>query len=169
MVEGPTEVEVEARRAYAELVSTRGRIEAGELPWSALMDHFTDDAVFMDPAWGRTTGREDLVDFFDRSMAGLGDWTFPEVFTMVEGHRVVSMWWNRLPGELPDGRPIQVPGVSILHYAGDGRFSYELDIMNMGELGELFAATGWAPPPDLNLPPRHPDRDPTPPPGRDGP
>ena len=39
--------------------------------------------------------------------------------TMVEDDRVVSFWWNRLPGTGKDGRPIQAPGVSILHYAGD--------------------------------------------------
>lgn len=158
-----TELEAAARAAYGRLVETRARIEAGELPWSALADLFTDDAVFVDPAWGRAQGRDHIVEFMDRSMAGLEDWSFPEVFTIVEGHRVVSMWWNRLPGSHPDGRPFQVPGVSILHYAGGGRFSYELDLLNMGELGEVFAETGWVPPATLNLPPAHPDRDPTPP------
>jgi ketosteroid isomerase-like protein len=168
MAEDTSTVEGEAREAYARLLETRGKIEGGELPWSALMGFFTDDAVFVDPAWGRCVGRDHLVDFFDRSMAGLEDWTFPEEFTMVEGHRVVSMWWNRLPGEGPDGRPLQVPGVSILHYAGEGRFSYELDILNMGELGQLFTEIDWAPPATLNFPPRQPDREPTPPGGRPG-
>jgi len=156
-------VEAEALDTYRRLLDTRGRIESGELPWSALMDFFTDDAVFMDPAWGRTEGKEDLVDFFDRSMAGLEDWTFPEEFTVVSGHRVVSMWWNRLPGSRSDGTPLQSPGVSILHYAGEGRFSYELDLLNMAEIGELFAESGWTAPATLNFPPRNPNRDPTPP------
>ena len=156
------QLEAEALATYRRLLDTRGRIEAGELPWSALMDFFTDDAVFMDPAWGRTQGREHLLDFFDRSMAGLEDWSFPEEFTMVSGHRVVSMWWNRLPGTRADGSPFQAPGISVLHYAGDGRFSYELDLLNMAEVGELFAASGWTPPATLNFPPGSPDRDPTP-------
>ena len=156
-------IEAEALDAYRRCVATRGRIEAGELPWSALADFFTEDAVFMDPAWGRTQGRDALIDFFDRSMQGLEDWTFPEEWTMVQGRRVVGFWWNRLPGTRPDGGPYQAPGVSILHYAGDGRFDYELDLLNMAEIGEAIVASGWQPPPTMHFPPAAPDRDPTPP------
>jgi hypothetical protein len=160
--------EAEARATYRRYVATRAQIMAGELPWSALNDYFTDDAVFLDPAWGRTQGKEELHVFFDASMRGLEDWEFPEEFTMVEGHRVVSFWWNRLPGARPDGSPYQAPGVSILHYAGDGRFSYELDLLNMAELGEHLTESGWTPSPEMNFPPANPDRNPKPP-DRDGP
>ena len=49
--------ESEARETYARYVATRDRVEAGELPWSALAGFFTEDAVFVDPAWGRVEGR----------------------------------------------------------------------------------------------------------------
>ena len=98
-------------------------------------------------------------------MAGLDTWTFPEAWTMVEGNRIVSFWWNRLPGARPDGSPIQAPGVSILHYAGDGRFSYELDVLNMAEVMECMTDSGWVPTGPMNLPPKQPDRYPTPPDG----
>ena len=88
--------------------------------------------------------------FMDESMAGLEDWTFPEEWTMSDGERVVTMWWNRLPGEGPDGRPNQAPGVSILHYAGDGRFNYELDVLNMAEVIEIIGTSGWTPPANFN-------------------
>jgi hypothetical protein len=52
--------------------------------------------------------------------------------------------------------------VSIVHYAGDGRFSYALDILNMAEVMEVIAASGWTPPADFNQPPRRPVRDTTP-------
>ena len=39
--------------AYVEL---RGRIEAGEATWTDLADIFTDDLVYIDPAWGRIEG-----------------------------------------------------------------------------------------------------------------
>ncbi|MEL7209742.1 MAG: hypothetical protein AAGK32_16155, partial [Actinomycetota bacterium] len=43
----------EIRATYERYVATRERIQAGELPWSALAEFFTEDAVFIDPAWGR--------------------------------------------------------------------------------------------------------------------
>jgi hypothetical protein len=96
-------------------------------------------------------------------MVGLEDWTFPEQWTMVDGDRVVSFWWNRLPGNRPDGRPWQAPGVSILQYAGDGRFCYELDILNMAEVFEIMKESGWQPAGAIGIPPKHPNRDVTPP------
>lgn len=154
----------EAREAFAHYLEVRGRIQRGEVAWSALADEcFTDDVVFVDPAWGRTEGREAVAAFLDQSMAGLDDWTFPEEWTVVDGDRVVSFFWNRLPGQRPDGRPYQAPGISVLHYAGAGRFSYELDLLNMAEIGELMADSGWAPGGPMGQPPSRPNRDATPP------
>ena len=163
--ERDSELEIEARAIYARYVTARGRVEAGEASWSSLGEFFTEDAVFLDPAWGRTQGRDAMLTFFEESMAGLDGWTFPEGWTMVEGNRVVSFWWNRLPGTRPDGSPIQAPGVSILHYAGDGRFSYELDILNMAEVMECMSDSSWSPSGPMNLPPEKPDRTTTPPDG----
>jgi ketosteroid isomerase-like protein len=158
--------ETEVRETYERYIATREQIHAGELPWSALAEYFTEDAVFIDPAWGRVEGRDALIAWFDESMQGLEDWTFPEEWTMVEGDRVVTSWWNRLPGERDDGTPYQAAGLSILRYAGDGRFSYEHDMLNMIEVGEVIGASGWKPSADFNMPPRHPNRDISPPPGR---
>jgi ketosteroid isomerase-like protein len=164
-----TALEDEARATYERFVATRKQIEAGEKPWSALADFFTDDAVFLDPAWGRSQGRHAMSKFLDDSMAGLEDWSFPEQWTMVEGNRVVSFLYNQLPGSRPDGTPYQVPTISILHYAGDGKFSYDLDILNMAELGEMLTESGWMPPTTMKRPPKVPNRDVTPADGSDGP
>ena len=62
-----TEQEVlETLRRYLEV---RGQIEAHEVGWDALAQFFTDDAVFVDPAWGRVEGRENIRKFFIESMA----------------------------------------------------------------------------------------------------
>jgi ketosteroid isomerase-like protein len=161
-----TDRAAEARATYDRYVAAREAVARGERTWSSLGEEFfTEDAVFVDPAWGRVEGRAAIAAFMDESMQGLEDWSFPEAWTMAEGDRVVAMWWNRLPGERPDGRPHQAVGISVLHYAGDGRFSYESDLLNMAEVGELIAASGWQPPPTMNRPPRQPDRDVTPPRG----
>jgi ketosteroid isomerase-like protein len=164
-----TELEDEARETYARFVATRMEIQAGTKPWSALADFFTDDAVFIDPAWGRFEGRKAMSAFLDDSMAGLEDWTFPEQWTMVEGNRVVSFLYNQLPGAKADGSPYRVPTISILHYAGGGKFSYDLDILNMAELGEHLADSGWVPPKTMKRPPKQPVRDTTPADGLDRP
>jgi hypothetical protein len=71
-------------------------------------------------------------------MAGLGGWTLPHEWTVVEGDRVVTHWWMRLPGTRPDGQPLQAPGMSIVRYAGEGLFDCELDILNMVEVFEMM-------------------------------
>jgi len=153
----------EARAAYLRLVAARGQAETGQAPWSILGEFFTADAVFIDPAWGRFEGLAAITRFLDESMAGLEGWSFPEQWTIVEGDRVVSFWWNRLPGARPDGRPLEAPGVSILRYAGQGKFDYELDLLNMAEVRELMEASEWRPNASLNPPPAQPDRNATPP------
>jgi ketosteroid isomerase-like protein len=151
-------LEDEARAAYAAYCDTRTRIVAGELPWTALEDFFTDDAVFIDPAWGRVEGIDAIREFWVESMTGLEDWSFPEAWTMVEGNRVVSMWWQEM-GAGPDGAPVRCPGISILYYAGNGRFAYEHDLMNMAHVMEAIGESGWSPSGDFTMPPEHPVRD----------
>ncbi len=158
--------EAEAREAYRRLVETRARIDRGELPWSALDAHFTEDVVFIDPAWGRVVGIDAVREFLVESMRGLEAWTFPEAWTMVEGNRVVSLWWQRM-GERPDGGRYECPGISVLYYAGDGRFCYEMDVMNMSHVMELIRETGWKPGPGFSPPPREVDRDVSLPAGRE--
>jgi ketosteroid isomerase-like protein len=154
----------EARETYVRYVAARDQVERGERTWGSLAEEFfTDDVVFIDPAWGRSEGRAAVTAFMDTSMNGLEDWTFPEEWIMANGNRVVSFWWNRLPGTNADGRPNQAPGVSIMRYAGDGRFDYELDILNMAEVMELLTNSGWVPSGPMTMPPEHPNRDTTPP------
>jgi len=153
----------EALATYHRYVEARERAQRGEIPWSDLAAFFTEDAVFVDPGWGRQEGREVIATFLEESMAGLDGWTFPEEWTMADGDRVVSFWWNRLPGTGGDGRPLQAPGVSVLRYAGDGRFDHELDILNMAEVFEIMKQSDWRPSAAMNRPPDPPNRNPSPP------
>jgi ketosteroid isomerase-like protein len=151
--------EDEIRAAYDRLVATRDRVEAGELGWDALADFFTEDATFIDPAWGRVEGREAIRKYLEESMAGLEGWTFPREWTAVlDGARLVSAWQNRLPGRRADGTPYQALGVSVMHYAGDGKFSYEEDVLNMAHVVELIQESRWKPGPGFHLPPAKPLR-----------
>ena len=150
--------EAEIRDTYDRYVATRDRVETGELPWKALAEFFTEDASFIDPAWGRIDGHAAIETFLEESMAGLEGWTFPREFTAVDGNRLVSGWQNRLPGQRADGTHYQAPGISFMNYAGGGKFSREEDLLNMVHVAELIAESGWKPGPGFNLPPRKPRR-----------
>ena len=46
-----------------------------------------------------------------------------------------------------------------LLYAGDGKFSYEEDLLNMAHVNEDLRASGWRPKPGFVMPPAAPNRD----------
>ena len=156
----PDPIAAEALKTYERFVATRDEIDAGSKPWSALADYFTEDAAYIDPAWGRIEGREAIRDFFEASMAGLTGhgWSTPENWTMAQGHRLVSQW-DQVLGHREDGTPWMVPGLSILYYAGDQLFCYSHDMLNMTHIGQTMRDMGWKPPKGFNLPPRQPNRD----------
>ncbi|MCU0268598.1 MAG: nuclear transport factor 2 family protein, partial [Acidimicrobiales bacterium] len=111
------------------------------------------------PAWGRIQGIEEIRSFLEESMLGLEDWEFPVEFTAIDGDRVVVKWTQRLPGRRADGSPYEQSGYSTLLYAGDGRFSYEEDVLNMVHVLEDLRTSRWRPGPGFTMPPRDPDRD----------
>ncbi len=155
-----TDIETEALETYQRFVATREEIDRSEKPWSVLADFFTEDAAYIDPAWGRIDGRESIRAFFLESMAGLTGhgWSTPENWTMARGHRLVSQW-DQILGHKDDGRPWIVPGLSILYYVGEGLFCYSHDMLNMTHIGQTMKAMEWRPPASFNRPPRDPNRD----------
>ena len=148
----------EIRATHERYVATRDRIEAGSKGWDALADFFTEDATFIDPAWGRVEGLASIRKFLVESMSGLEDWRFPHQWSALEGRRLVTHWFNRLPGGRADGSFYQAPGVSIFEYARNGRFSVEMDLLNMVHVNVLIRESGWRPPASFHMPPRHPRR-----------
>ena len=156
----PETIEKQALETYERFVALRDQVDTGEKSWSELADFFTEDAAYIDPAWGRVEGRESIRAFFLESMAGLTGygWSTPENWTMAQGHRLVSQW-DQILGHREDGTPWRVPGLSILYYAGSGLFCYSHDMLNMTHVGETMKAMGWRPSAEANMPPRRPNRD----------
>src|SRR4051812_6168642 len=91
---------------------------------------FTDDAVFVDPAWGRVEGRDGIRDLFTTAMPGV-DFSFPIDFTAVAGDWLVVKWRQVIPRTRPDGTPFEQTAISLLLYGGNGRFRFEEDILDM--------------------------------------
>jgi len=96
--------------------------------WDAWCDLFTDDARYVEHFFGEMRGRETIRAWIRPIM--LED--YPELYTVYEWHmaspdgRVVVYMQNRR--DHPSGSGvIDFPGVTILQYAGDGRFDFEED------------------------------------------
>jgi hypothetical protein len=94
--------------------------------WAAWADLFTDDAVYIEHVLGRMTGRE-IKPWITQIMAA-----YPELYTVYEWHvidgdRVIFYMQNRRDNPEPGAPPIDFPGISILHYAGDGKWDLEED------------------------------------------
>ena len=149
MTEFPKE---EIQAALDNYLRVRESIEAGETNWDALAECFTDDAVYIDPAWGRFVGKDAIIQFQRDSMTGLEDWTFPIEWITIDGNRIIIKFWNRLPGRREDGTYYEAPGFQEIIYAGNGKFSYDEDLLNMVHVMELIAESGWIPGPEVKMP-----------------
>jgi limonene-1,2-epoxide hydrolase len=148
----------EVRATVDRYVALRASIEAGDNDWPDLADLFTDDVVYIDPAWGRIQGVDEVRAFMDESMRGLEDWNFPVEYTAIDGDTVVIKWTQQLPGARADGSRYEQSGYSTLVYAGAGKFSYEEDLLNMAHVLEDLKASGWTPGEGFMMPPATPDR-----------
>ena len=150
--------EIEA--TVARYVAVREAIGRGEQTWTDLGQFFTDDAVYIDPAWGRVQGIEHLRNFFDESMRGYDDWYFPITETTIADNGTVFVKWTQIsPGRKPDGSRYQQSGLSTLIYAGNGKFSYDEDLLNMTHVIEDLKAAKWMPGEGFEAPPKSPNRD----------
>jgi len=96
--------------------------------WDAWADLFTEDATYVEHVLGSMQGREAIRAWIKPIMAQYG-----EIYTAYEWHmidpatgRVCVYMQNRR--DHPSGAGvIDFPGITILHYAGNGRFDYEED------------------------------------------
>lgn len=96
--------------------------------WDGFADNFTDDAHYIEHFFGAMRGRETIREWIKPIMDQFG-----ELYTAYEWHmcgadgRVVVYMQNRRDNPDPSGPPIDFPGVTILQYAGDGKWSLEED------------------------------------------
>jgi hypothetical protein len=96
--------------------------------WDAWADLFTEDARYVEHVLGTLQGREAIRAWIKPIMA-----QFPELYTVYEWHvvdeasgRVIVYMQNRR--DHPSGAgTIDFPGISILEYAGAGRWCREED------------------------------------------
>lgn len=129
-----------------EFAKYRERGAAGD--WNAWADQFTEDARYVEHEFGVFEGREAIREWITATMSG---WpgnempAFPVEWYLIDEQRgwIVAKIWNRMndPG---DGSLHQEYNLTVLHYAGDGLWSYEEDVYNPAHfatmLGDYLAA-----------------------------
>ena len=130
----------QAFERYQQVAAEAGR--TGD--WRAWSELFTEDATYDEHLFGRFEGREAIHEWISTAMA---QWpnsaftSFPIEWYVIDDERgwVVCQVWNRLedPG---DGSVHQEYNLTVLHYAGDGRWSYEEDVYNPERFATVVAA-----------------------------
>jgi len=113
--------------------------------WTPWADCFTEDAEYYEHHYGRFEGRAAILQWISTTMAepiNCDMVQFPVDWYVIDESCgwVLCAIWNVMadPG---DGSVHREINWTKLHYAGDGKFSYEEDIYNPIEFGEMIK--GW--------------------------
>ena len=130
----------EAHDAFAAAAAESGR--TGD--WSIWADRFTEDADYHEHLYGTFHGRAEILAWITETMS---TWPnsemtqFPHTWCVCDEEKG---WWiceiqNRFddPG---DGKIYEAANITILKYAGDGRFSSEEDVYNPGNFAPMVKA-----------------------------
>lgn len=113
--------------------------------WSDWANCFTEDATYYEHHFGRFWGRERIRDWITRTMAEYPAChmrAFPVTWYSIDVEKgwIFCEVMNRME-DLADNRIHQEPNITILHYAGNGLFSYEEDAYNPANMGRMMK--GW--------------------------
>jgi hypothetical protein len=63
---------------------------------------------------------------------------FPVDWYMIEGNRVVAYIWQQMPDPAGGDEVYRFGNVTVLEYAGQGEWSFQEDIYNPREAGEVI-------------------------------
>lgn len=101
--------------------------------WSIWAGIFTEDARYVEHAYGEFQGREAIANWICDVMAPFPEMTFPQDWVAIDDEQgaIVFQCQNRLPHPTdPEGEPFSFPTWTRLVYAGGGLFSSEEDVYN---------------------------------------
>jgi ketosteroid isomerase-like protein len=131
----------QAFAGYRERAAEAGR--TGD--WATWAQQFTDDAVYVEHHYGRFEGREAIRTWIVACMGefpGSAMPEFPVGWWVIDEERgwVICQVFNRMvdPG---DGSIHEMDNLTVLHYAGDGMWSYEEDVYNPADFEAMVR--GW--------------------------
>ena len=99
--------------------------------WEAWADLFTDDATYVEHVLGNMHGRDAIKAWIRPIMDQYSELYTAYEWHMIDGDRVVMYMQNRRDDPEEGQPPIDFPGISVLRYAGDGKWSYEEDFWSL--------------------------------------
>ena len=111
--------------------------------WSAWADQFTEDALYVEHAYGEFRVRQAIQDWIVGVMEPFPTMTFPNDWVVYDPEQkiVVFQCQNRLPHPTdPNGRPFQFPTWTKLDYAENGRWRGEEDVYNPKKAADVIQA-----------------------------
>jgi predicted SnoaL-like aldol condensation-catalyzing enzyme len=120
------ETEFEKYRKRASLA-----VETGD--WDQWAAQFTDDAHYREHHYGYYTSGEQIRDWINSVMQPFPTMEFPPSYALIDGNRVSALIPNILPAPEGDDGYYGFDVNTILHYAGDGKWSFEEDVYNPRE------------------------------------
>lgn len=138
----------EVAAAFAEY-RRRAALAVATGDWDQWAEQFTEDAHYREHHYGYFRSKGEIMAWINEVMQPFPSMEFPPTFALIDGNRVSALIPNILPP------PPGVDGYfgfdvnTILHYAGNGQWSYEEDVYSPGEaqgaIGRWIAAGGVIP------------------------
>jgi len=124
--------------------------------WTHFANLFTEDATYVEHAYGTFHGRDEIRAWVTKTMTNApGCWMveFPPSWSVIDEDRgrIVCEILNVM-SDAGDGNVYQPTNVTILGYAGDGLFDYEEDVYNPTRFVEAIESWGRAAAPNDRLP-----------------
>ena len=127
-----------------ETFQARAKAAGQSNDWHEWSECFSEDAQYYEHHYGRMNGREEIYNWIQSTMteplfAEMS--SFPIDWYMIDEERgwIMCQVANVMddPGDGSDHREYNW---TLLHYAGNGQFSYEEDMYNPNEFGEMVKA-----------------------------
>ncbi len=122
----------ELQAALATYCDARDRASAGG-DWSVWAAVFTEDAHYIEHAYGELHGRQAICDWITKVMAPYPHMTFPQDWVVFDEDRAAVLFQcqNRFPDPPGySGPPFQFPNWTRLVYGGGGLWASEEDVYN---------------------------------------
>ncbi len=130
----------EAHDRYVEAAYEAGRTH----DWSIWADRFTDDATYVEHHYGDFAGKAAITKWITTTM---GEWPnsemteFPHNWCVCDEER--GRWICEIENRFDDpgdGKVYEASNITILTYAGDGKFSCEEDVYNPATFAPVVKA-----------------------------
>jgi predicted SnoaL-like aldol condensation-catalyzing enzyme len=109
-------------------------VETGD--WDQWAAQFTDDAHYREHHYGYYTSGEQIREWINSVMQPFPTMEFPPSYALIDGNRVSALIPNILPAPEGDDGYYGFDVNTILHYAGNGKWSFEEDVYNPREAEE---------------------------------